>query len=342
MDMMTLRRAVIAQGTGGLPSAYRLVEYLESTGTQWILTSIVPDNFTCTEAWVTSTTTTQDIPIFGVYVEDTRSTGSSFNHWYHITPYSQRWYFGTGGAEKNAGTYTPAIGEDYHVVYNDANHGIVINGTRITGENQYTFASVQNSPLGISIRGHTLGTSKRIGQWRYKKFCVYNNQNGTLYANLLPCVRKADSKPGMYDTISKTFYTNAGTGEFITNDTSPKILQSGVRYRSGGTLESDADCSITAIYNIPTRNGNNRQATVYGIKPSTINYTDGVYLDYWNQTQVQSPGLITIFTAGANQVAFTLLTSMINDSYVILSDGTIMFAGKNSIYYGHRNISELD
>ena len=33
--------------------------------------------------------------------------------------------------------------------------------------------------------------------------------------NLVPCVRKSDSKPGMYDTVSKTFYTNAGTGEFI-------------------------------------------------------------------------------------------------------------------------------
>lgn len=40
-------------------------------------------------------------------------------------------------------------------------------------------------------------------------------QNGTLIRNLVPCVRKSDSKPGMYDTVTKTFYTNAGTDEFI-------------------------------------------------------------------------------------------------------------------------------
>ena len=39
--------------------------------------------------------------------------------------------------------------------------------------------------------------------------------NGVPIRNFIPCVRKADSKPGMYDTVTKTFYTNAGTGEFI-------------------------------------------------------------------------------------------------------------------------------
>ena len=40
-------------------------------------------------------------------------------------------------------------------------------------------------------------------------------KNGVVVQNLIPCVRKSDSKPGMYDTVSKTFYTNSGTGEFI-------------------------------------------------------------------------------------------------------------------------------
>lgn len=36
-----------------------------------------------------------------------------------------------------------------------------------------------------------------------------------LLMEFIPCVRKSDSKPGMYDTVTKTFYTNAGSGEFI-------------------------------------------------------------------------------------------------------------------------------
>ena len=32
--------------------------------------------------------------------------------------------------------------------------------------------------------------------------------------NLFPVIRNSDSKPGLYDTVTGTFFTNAGTGEF--------------------------------------------------------------------------------------------------------------------------------
>ena len=39
------------------------------------------------------------------------------------------------------------------------------------------------------------------------------NANGLAY-NLIPCYRKSDNAIGMYDTVSKTFYGNSGTGTF--------------------------------------------------------------------------------------------------------------------------------
>lgn len=39
-----------------------------------------------------------------------------------------------------------------------------------------------------------------------------------LAANFIPCYRKSDDEPGMYDTVSKTFYTNSGTGTFLVGD----------------------------------------------------------------------------------------------------------------------------
>ena len=35
--------------------------------------------------------------------------------------------------------------------------------------------------------------------------------DGSLIKNFIPVSRKADSKPGLYDTVSGTFYTNAAT-----------------------------------------------------------------------------------------------------------------------------------
>lgn len=37
----------------------------------------------------------------------------------------------------------------------------------------------------------------------------------TLTRDLVPCYRKSDSKPGLYDLAGRVFYTNAGTGEFV-------------------------------------------------------------------------------------------------------------------------------
>lgn len=42
---------------------------------------------------------------------------------------------------------------------------------------------------------------------------LYDGEN--LLHNFIPCYRKSDGEIGMYDTVSKTFYTNAGTGTFL-------------------------------------------------------------------------------------------------------------------------------
>ena len=39
-------------------------------------------------------------------------------------------------------------------------------------------------------------------------------ENGVIVRDFIPCYRKSDSKPGLYDIVNKQFYTNAGSGEF--------------------------------------------------------------------------------------------------------------------------------
>ena len=124
-------------------------------------------------------------------------------------------------------------------------------------------------------------------------------------------------------------------------DTSPVILANNAKYVPGGTTATDTQTSITKMYSVSLRTSNTRQALCYGIMPATLNYLDGVYKDYWNQTVTSSPANVTIFNANVNQVCFTLKTSMIDDSYVILSDGEILFAGKNSIYYGYTKTNDM-
>lgn len=56
--------------------------------------------------------------------------------------------------------------------------------------------------------GYNSNTKGKIASYHHKK------ADGT-EVNLIPCYRISDHKPGMWDTVTQTFYTNSGSGEFI-------------------------------------------------------------------------------------------------------------------------------
>ena len=43
---------------------------------------------------------------------------------------------------------------------------------------------------------------------------LYSYDKYILVRNFIPCYRKSDNKPGLYDLVNDVFYTNSGTGEF--------------------------------------------------------------------------------------------------------------------------------
>ena len=48
-----------------------------------------------------------------------------------------------------------------------------------------------------------------------KIFGFQADRSGETILNLVPALRSIDGKPGMLDTVSKKFYVNQGTGEFL-------------------------------------------------------------------------------------------------------------------------------
>lgn len=117
-------------------------------------------------------------------------------------------------------------------------------------------------------------------------------------------------------------------------DTSPKILAYGKYWWRGG-LKDDADYCATVI--MPFTPSTSVQWPVFsGLCTELDVFKDGQYVDYWG---LAAPRL----NANSNGVAVTLKESEIDDAYLYVKDsGEIIFAGKNTIYYGHRNISELN
>ena len=197
-----------SQATSILPSEYTQVDYIESSGTQYINTGLFPDSNLKVETKIEVTSTNQDITVFGSSLAS--SGGNSLGGYYHLTPYNNKWYYGANSSEGNGGSYSATAGTQYEIIFNDEDNGIKINGTSIASNK--TFVGISDSTLTISRRGTS--SARRFGRFKYFYFKIYNKDTNALVRDYIPCYRNSDNVVGMYDLVNNVFYTNAGAGAF--------------------------------------------------------------------------------------------------------------------------------
>lgn len=190
---------------GGLPSEYQQVEYLQSTGSQYIDTGY-----------------TFDKPLWRIEADCVFDNVNN-NHMFGM-------YYG----------YEPNV-VVYGGVYqgNNTNYQIVNStipaGTRVTAIIDITDKSISINSATDSFYheyagdfGPTSSVYKFVlfacwstwtnALWGYGQGKIYRIKwfsDDDLVFDFVPCYRKLDNKPGMYDMVSGTFKTNVGTGEFI-------------------------------------------------------------------------------------------------------------------------------
>lgn len=203
-----------------LPSEYRRVEYLESTGTQYIDTGFIP----------------QDSYVFGFdikYLTKSLIGTSNFGCVFGGRKSS-------GGKEFQLSTYSINVnnGGILRIGGNGAANGFSAYMTSNVIQTAKYFNKTYTRPDGQQI----INSSLALVYGQYSLFVFTLNNSGTstqsglgcriyylkLYntvieRNLIPCIRKSDDKPGLYDLCrsicpltGNSFYINAGTGEFVT------------------------------------------------------------------------------------------------------------------------------
>lgn len=210
MDLIQRRRQLMGMQSE-LPGAYSRVEYLESSGTQYIYTDIPCRSGVEVEAvvsWVSGGA--HDASIFGGRLATSQRV--MLIHQYPL----RKWTFGYGNSNTNLGSI--AYGTTYTV---QAKATVGEQYLKIDGATVYSGSSaseyINNFNMSIFACTYKAANNARL----FASARVYGmtvTVDGLKAADFIPCIRKSDSKPGMYDTVSKTFYTNAGTGEFIVPD----------------------------------------------------------------------------------------------------------------------------
>ena len=171
---------------------YKLLKYLESTGTQYINTGI--DYFADFEVGIQLRQSVAN-KVLG------NAAFYCMQRYNTTNPY---WQFTNGSSSAAYNTQTPIT--EHHVMKWKDNK-IYADGVLLT-----ELIKDLNAPNRMYL--YSADGTNRYPNMIY--FCkLWDPTTGELVRNFIPMLRKADNKSGLYDTVNKVFYTNAGTDEFL-------------------------------------------------------------------------------------------------------------------------------
>lgn len=202
---------LLAGVNSDVPLEYTQVEYLKSTGTQYIDTGYIANNNTKVDLEFETTNISKNQALFC-----SRQTINLTNPTYTLFILSGKLRL---DIEKQQYATNIDIAQDtkYHV---SVEKGVItVGGNTFNVNNKKEFTTGQSMLMFISNTGVSSGELTGLGNQAYIKmysFKIYDNNK--LVRDFVPCVRNSDGKVGMYDMVTKNFYVNSGTGaDFITN-----------------------------------------------------------------------------------------------------------------------------
>lgn len=183
----------------GLPSGYKQLEYIESSGTQFIDTGIKAKNNTKVIAECNITYGTNWVMILGSY-----DTGAYFSWWANATNIYA--YYGSQNKSGNGATGKQTIIANGSK-WSDSANSFVFSDASFTAPSTMYLFSVHNG-----------GSSYANASMKLYACQIYDN--GALVRNFVPC-KNSSGAVGLYDTVEVQFYANAGTGTFTAG---PEII----------------------------------------------------------------------------------------------------------------------
>lgn len=215
--------------TSLLPAGYRQLEYIESSGGQYI---DIPVQFYANKQAVIEWIMTHrdSYPnyspynnwhgyLFGCSVYGSGSTYKNFSSdYYSHSSNNNVTYASTISGNATSGGYGVKIGTKTWVMLSTTQkHSQYLeNGEWV----DLSPLSTLNRPIrqnfnGLRLFDANIGNRTRTYPLTLHWFKI--TVDNVEVVNLVPALRTSDSKPGLYDTLNNQFYINQGTGEFLYN-----------------------------------------------------------------------------------------------------------------------------
>ena len=193
--LLIKKKAILNNATKTrIPAEYQEVEWIQSTGTQYIDLNYTP-------------TINTDYIVDGCFLSDGR---------FGAITSTERHYFGVISGNWGCSVFNPFGAWNHNLGAYDTNRHIFS-----MSKDGFLIDDILKSSAGnnvINANLYAFATNNNVASDKYyanaKIYNITIKENGINTMMLIPCYRKSDNEVGMYDIINDTFYTNQGTGAF--------------------------------------------------------------------------------------------------------------------------------
>lgn len=187
---------------------YCEVEYLESTGTQYIDTKYIPNNNTAIEIMISGISKNSFSIQSGTWFIGARQGYLNNAFGFYYNPSNQNLYYAFGDNMPYANFSSSLLYEKTVKIKTDKT-GLYVNNSKVVTATDTIFTSpVSLSLFGLNNNGTTISFTN------FKNHACQISENGVLVRDYIP-VLDLNMKPCLYDKVTCTFFYNQGTGEFL-------------------------------------------------------------------------------------------------------------------------------
>lgn len=264
-----------------LPDEYQEVEFITANGNQYFWSDVLIQDGLTVDA--KQSFNGGDSYLFGGHADNTGNNRCAYNGMYNQRVQSAYPSYFLTGAVTSDGTV-------FHIIttFKEGHRTIYIDGVNVMDDSRGT--AVQETGKYCVVFGQRSKGDDMPGTvsntYRGSLYSLKVSKNSVLLADYVPCYRKADSKPGMYDLVTGTFYVNQGTGNDFTVGPDASTLP-GTVYGGTVTLNEDgsADLVVSIGYAEITGGVNKGTNSKYYSDDTTYGYTSiGFAYDKTNYT----------------------------------------------------------
>lgn len=242
-----------------LPSGYTRLEYIESTGTQYIDTGFKPTGNSKLEVTFQTTQT------MGVVIGcDSGWMSNGFMVALNVSS------FNTG-----SNSYSLQDGKKHTVAMESG--ALTVDGNNVGSAGSGSFTGNATVCLFTNNRSGTKDTPTAQKQWGAKLW-----ENGVLQRDFIPC-KNASGAVGMWDDVNSKFYANAGTGTFaegpsVTGTNTTLINGTSYDVKGGKCLVNGTVYSVKKGRTLISGTGYDITLPGIGIRVSTLSVGQSVYM----------------------------------------------------------------